>query len=301
MGNRKLIEIFRIIEKIHPAKVLGKLDVGGLVKPVEASSTSDASSNLMWVGKKRVHLLAEIQNGVIICESPPPKVLQNCLYLVVENSRRAFMEVLNAFFCDKKRTGIANSSCISPSAKIGEGVFIGENVVIEASVIIGDNTEIDHNSVVKRDTVMAANCKVGSNCVIGGVGFGYEKDEDGNNVLIPHLGNVVLSDGVEVGNNSNIDRAVLGSTMIGKNVKIDNLVHIAHGVNVGANSLIIANSMVAGSVDIGENVWLAPSSSVLNGKLIGSNAVIGLGAVVLKNVDADSVVVGNPARKIDKK
>ena len=118
--------------------------------------------------------------------------------------------------------------------------------------------------------------------------------------MIPHIGNVVLGNNVEIGNNSCIDRAVLGSTILHDNVKVDNLVHIAHGVVIGKNSLIIANAMVAGSATIGEHVWVAPSASILNKKSIANNAVIGMGAVVLKNVNEGETIIGNPGKPLNK-
>jgi UDP-3-O-[3-hydroxymyristoyl] glucosamine N-acyltransferase len=93
----------------------------------------------------------------------------------------------------------------------------------------------------------------------------------------------------------------LESTILHKNVKVDNLVHIAHGVEIGANSLIIANAMIAGSVKIGENTWIAPSSSIIQKTTVGNDVIVGLGSVVLKNVEDGSVVAGVPARKIEKK
>lgn len=102
---------------------------------------------------------------------------------------------------------------------------------------------------------------------------------------------------VEIGNNVCIDRAVLGSTVIGENVKIDNLVHIAHGVVIGENSLIIANSMIAGSCEIGKNVWVSPSVSVIQNTQIEDNALLGMGSVVIRNVDANTIVAGVPAKK----
>ena len=113
--------------------------------------------------------------------------------------------------------------------------------------------------------------------------------------LFPHLGGLVIEDHVHLGNNTCIDRGSLKDTIIHQGVKIDNLVHIAHNVTIGKNSLIIACSMIAGSVVIGENCWVAPSSSVRNGIYIGDNTTIGLGSVVTKSVGADETVAGNPA------
>lgn len=92
----------------------------------------------------------------------------------------------------------------------------------------------------------------------------------------------------------------MGSTLLSENVKVDNLVHIAHGVQIGKNSLIIANSMIAGSVEIGENVWVSPSTSIRQKLVVDNDALIGMGAVVVKNVDASSIVAGNPAKPLSK-
>jgi UDP-3-O-[3-hydroxymyristoyl] glucosamine N-acyltransferase len=133
------------------------------------------------------------------------------------------------------------------------------------------------------------------------VGFGYEKDEDGHYQVIPHIGGVLIEENVEIGNNTCIDRAVLGNTILKKNCKIDNLVHIAHGVIVGENSLVIAHAMVGGSTVIGDNVWVAPNAALINKITIGDNATIGLGAVVVKNVGENDTVIGNPAKPMIKK
>jgi UDP-3-O-[3-hydroxymyristoyl] glucosamine N-acyltransferase len=150
--------------------------------------------------------------------------------------------------------------------------------------------------VLLKGTHVGDDVIIGCNNTIGGTGFGYEKNEAGNYTVMPHLGNVVIHNKVEIGNNTCIDRAVIGSTIIGENVKIDNLVHIAHGVVIGKNSLIIANAMIGGSTVIGENCWVAPSASIINKGQIGDQATVGMGAVVTKPVEKDATVAGNPAR-----
>ena len=132
------------------------------------------------------------------------------------------------------------------------------------------------------------------------MGFGYELNEQGVYERIKHTGNVVIGDYVEIGSNTCIDKAVLGSTYIEDHCKIDNLVHIAHGVRIGRNSVIIANSMIAGSTVIGENVWVAPSASVLNKLKIADNAFVGMGAVIIRDVEQGDVVAGNPGKVLKK-
>jgi UDP-3-O-[3-hydroxymyristoyl] glucosamine N-acyltransferase len=264
------------------------------------------NNSIGWCSDKNGALIYKIITGtVIISENlfATLNTIETVNYIVVASPRIYFAEVIARFFVEKIPFGI-----VSSSASISENVVydaatvhIGNNVVIEKGVVIGTHVIIQHNTVIKANTVIGNNVTIGSNCTIGGVGFGYEKNEAGQYVLIPHIGNVLLEDNVEIGNNVCIDRAVLESTILHKNVKVDNLVHIAHGVEIGANSLIIANAMIAGSVKIGENTWIAPSSSIIQKTTIGDDVIVGLGSVVLKNVEDGSVVAGVPARKIEKK
>ena len=205
------------------------------------------------------------------------------------------------FFIDKEIVyEIESTSYIHPSSSISSNVKIGHNVVIENNVVIEEFTIIGSNTVILKNTKIGKRVKIGCNNTIGGTGFGYEKNENNKYELIPHIGNVIIEDDVEIGNNTTIDKAVIGSTFIRKNSKVDNLVHIAHGVEIGENSLIIANSMIAGSVKIGKNVWVAPSVSILNKKTIKDNSVIGMGAVVLRDVENNEVIVGNPGKLLKK-
>lgn len=195
-----------------------------------------------------------ILNGTIISKEAWHN--KDCNYIVSANPRRSFAQVLKLFEKDYPNT-------INSSAKIGK------------------------NTILKSTTI-EENVTIGANCTIGGVGFGYEEGE-----LIPHIGRVRICEGVEIGNNVCIDRAVMGETLLQKNVKIDNLVHVAHGAQIGEGSMIIAHAMIGGSVKIGKNVWIAPSVSILNGLTIGDNAYIGMGANVLKDVEEGQKIVGN--------
>ena len=131
-------------------------------------------------------------------------------------------------------------------------------------------------------------------------GFQYIKDADGGLIKFPHFGNVILEDDVEIANNTCIDRGALSNTIIRKGVKIDNLVHIAHNVEIGENTQVIALSMIAGSVKIGKDCWISPSSCIKNQLTIGDNVLIGMGAVVISDVESDSIMVGNPAKLLRK-
>lgn len=297
-----MIKLQDILEFLLPVSFWGdnSIEINSILQLSNANQDEHA---LMWCSPKNSEKLELIEFGTIICSQLPSIHDRSmCNYIVVENPRQAFQKVVNRFFNIESSHlgGISSTAIIHSNVAIGYPLYVGEFVVIEEDCIIGSNVFIDHHTVIKRNTRIGDNVRIGSSNVIGGVGFGYEKNESGDYEVILHIGNVVIEDDVEIGNCTCIDRAVLGSTLIRRNVKIDNLVHIAHGVEIGANSLVIANAMIAGSVKVGMNVWIAPSSSILNKKCISNNAVIGMGAVVIKDVEENQIVIGNPAKPLQK-
>ena len=270
-----------------------------ITEPIQLDENNERTDVVMWASVKNYEVLKQVKHGAIICQKIENEDIQpNCQYLIAENPRSAFRLLLQTYFMPVEKREIARTAIIDPSVKLGKNLSIGENVVIEAGSRVGDDVTIGHNTVIKSRTIIGNRVQIGASNVIGGVGFGYEKDETGDYVVIPHVGNVVIEDGVEIGNCTCVDRGVLGSTLLRENCKIDNLVHIAHGVVVGRNALVIALALVAGSVEVGDNAWIAPSSSILQKVKIGKNATIGMGAVVLKNVGDSEVWVGNPAKKL---
>lgn len=298
-----MITINEILEKISFVKFIGNKSQE-IETLVQTDHVDENERNLCWCSDKNIESLKNLKKGTVICSANVPESLINnklCNYIIVENPRLTFKHIIELFFMEQEVVyEIEASAFIHPTAVISPKVKIGHNVVIEQNVVIEDFTIIGSNTVLLKNTHIGKRVKIGCNTTIGGIGFGYEKNEKNEYELIPHIGNVIIEDDVEIGNNTTIDRAVLGSTMIKKNVKIDNLVHIAHGVEIDENSLIIANAMIAGSVKIGKNSWIAPSASILNKKIIGSNVVVGMGAVVIKDVASEDVVAGNPAKSLKK-
>ncbi len=290
-----------IIEKIDLIDFIGnpETEIKNLVQ-LDVKNTD--ASNLFWCNDKNLPKLSELKIGTVIVGNNFDKQTANpkCNYIIVENPRRTFREIVKHFFWKDEQNRISESAKIHNSVKIGNNVFIGENVVIEKDCVIGNNVKIGHNTVVFKETQIGNNVVIGANNTVGGIGFGYEKNKNGEFELIPHIGNVIIEDNVEIGNNTCIDRAVLGNTVLKNNCKIDNLVHIAHGVIVGENSVVIANAMVAGSVTIGKNVWVAPSASILNQLTIEDNSLVGMAANVVKKVNEREIVAGNPAKFIKK-
>ncbi len=295
------MDLENILSGIETIKIIGstKKSVTSLVS---IKNAAQSENYLSWCSDKNLHELESLQQGTVIVSSQALQqtIHKNLTLIIVEKPRRTFQKILANHFVRPKSYGIASTSQIDRSTTIGKNSFIGHNVVILANCSIGDHCTILHNTVILEGTQIGENVAIGSNCTIGGTGFGYEKNEDGLFELIPHVSYVKIMDDVEIGNNTCIDRGVIEPTYIGRNVKIDNLVHIAHGVHIEDNSMIIANSMIAGSVHIGKNSWIAPSSCIKNGLLIGQNSLIGMGAVVVKNTEENAVVAGNPAKPLIK-
>jgi UDP-3-O-[3-hydroxymyristoyl] glucosamine N-acyltransferase len=289
-----------LVQLLQPIKALGATHAE-IRRVVSLDVLAFEVHDLTWCSDKNADKLRGIKTGTVILSltafhAIEHEVQSSVNWIIVDAPRRAFMRVLQTFFVSQPSRSISQYAHLHESVQLGKECSIGHGVVIEEGCRIGNHVVIHHNTVIHAGTVVEDEVSIGSNCTIGGVGFGYEKDEEGNFECIPHIGNVHICSKVEIGNNTTIDRAVIGSTYIGKNVKVDNLVHIAHGVQIGENSLVIAHAMLAGSTKIGRNVWVAPSTSILQKTTIGDDVLIGMGSIVLKDIPANKIVAGTPAR-----
>lgn len=154
---------------------------------------------------------------------------------------------------------VANDVSIGANVSIGKNVELAENVSVFPNVYIGDDVTIGMNSIIYPGTVIYRNCRIGKNCivqggtVIGSDGFGFASQEDGHHRKIPQMGNVVIEDDVEIGANCSIDRATLGSTKIRKGAKLDNLIQVAHNVEVGEHTVVAAQAGISGSAQLGNH------------------------------------------------
>jgi len=220
----------------------------------------------------------------------------SCTHLVSDQPRRDFGRALNLFFANNPEAHIAETVIVHPLARLGENVSIGHNSVIEEGVVIGNHTIVGHNTTILARTKIGSHCVIGSNTVLGSLGFGFEQDEAGEWVRLPHIGNVVIEDNVEIGSSTVVARGTIIETRLCRNSKIDDNVFIAHNVLVGENSVVIANAEVSGSVMIGKNCWIGPASTIIQGVRIGQNSLIGIGSVVIRDVEENEVVAGNPAK-----
>ncbi|GAB4134509.1 MAG: UDP-3-O-(3-hydroxymyristoyl)glucosamine N-acyltransferase [Ignavibacteriales bacterium] len=239
------------------------------------------------------------------------------IYIVHRNPNVAFQKIIRKFFTPEvKLESIDSSASIHSSALIGNNVAIGKNVVISANCRVGDNSKIFHNVVllenveVGNDTIIYPNvtvredCKIGnsviihSGTVIGSDGFGYSPNADGSYEKIPQIGNVVIEDEVEIGSNVSIDRAALGSTLIKKGTKIDNLVQVAHNVVIGENTAISAQTGIAGSTTIGNNCILAGQVGIVGHIEITDKVIVGAQSGISKSLTKSGKYFGTPAKEM---
>ena len=210
--------------------------------------------------------------------------------------------------------GIQTPSFIAPSAKIGtnhfiaafayinEGAILGDHVKIFPNVVIGENVKIGNHVTIHPGVVVYADCVIGnhvtihSGSIIGSDGFGFAPKEDGSYQKVPQLGNVVIEDDVEIGANTTIDRATIGSTFIRKGVKLDNQIQIAHNVEIGSNSVIAAQTGVSGSTKIGKNV-MAGGQVGISGHLAIADGIkiAGKTGVTKSFLTANMTLTGYPA------
>jgi UDP-3-O-[3-hydroxymyristoyl] glucosamine N-acyltransferase LpxD len=190
------------------------------------------------------------------------------------------------------------SSNIGKNSIIGIDTFVGYNVVIGDNVTIGKGCIIKSGAII-NDNVIIGDCSIiRENAVIGGYGFGFERDEGGIPVRIPHVGGAVIGEKVEIGALTTVASGTVEPTVIEDYVKVDDHVHIAHNCHIGKGCIITACAEISGSVIIGDKTWLGPNCSIINGIKIGKNCTIGIGAVVKKSVMDNSVVTGDPARPL---
>ncbi|MBM4382952.1 MAG: UDP-3-O-(3-hydroxymyristoyl)glucosamine N-acyltransferase [Deltaproteobacteria bacterium] len=238
-------------------------------------------------------------HGKPTLRSPAPSLdFARAAALLVPRARPAAGVHARAFV--DSSASVDASAAIGPLASVGAGARIGARTIVHANVAIGDGAVIGADCELHAGASVGAGCQLGDRvilqpgCAIGGDGFGYEQGESGALEKVPQLGNVVLEDDVEVGANSTIDRARLGTTRVGRGSKIDNLVQIAHNVEIGAHSVVVAQSGIAGSTKTGERVFFMAQSGALGHLEIGAGSFIAARGVADSNLPPGSRIFGFP-------
>lgn len=196
---------------------------------------------------------------------------------------------------------IGHLAVIEEGVRIGDGVKIYPDVFVGENVVIGNNTVIFPGVRIYHDTEIGANCRIHAGVIIGSDGFGFAPQDDSNYVKVAQIGNVVIGNNVEIGSNTTIDRATMGSTIIHDGVKLDNLIQIAHNVVIGENTVIAAQTGISGSTRIGRNCMIGGQVGIIGHLTIADDVKIaaqsGIGASITKQ---GAIVQGSPAFEIGK-
>jgi len=260
------------------------------------------------------HIYTTNASAVIVQKDfKPEKELQTNLIRVADpyQAISRLLEFYNHSLDGK--TGIESPNRISPSAQLGENVYIGAFAYIGDDVKIGNNVKIFPNSYVGNnveigddtiiypnvtlyhDTKIGKNVTIHSGTVIGGDGFGFAPNNGNDFKKVPQIGNVVIEDRVEIGSNTSIDRATMGSTIIRRGVKLDNFIQVAHNVEIGENTVIAALTGISGSTKIGKNCMIGGQVGVAGHLRIGDDVKVGAQSGISHNIKDGEIVVGTPA------
>lgn len=255
---------------------------------------------------------------VIVNKDFSPTAPVSATLVRVESAEIAFAKLLEMYNQIKlNKVGISKQCFISESAKVGNNIYVGEfafigenakignNVKIYPQVYVGDNVVIDDDTTLFAGVKIYSDNKIGKRCiihsgvVIGSDGFRFAPQSEQKKIL--QIGNVIIEDDVEIGANCAIDRATLGSTILRKGVKFDNLIHIAHNVEIGENSYLAAHCVVAGSTKIGSNCMFSGQVGVVGHLAIADNTILAAQAGVSKNITKKGgAYLGSPCFEIDK-
>ena len=186
---------------------------------------------------------------------------------------------------------------IGENCKIGNNTKIYPNVSISDACVIGQNCTIYSGATIYHNTIIGNNCTIHANAVIGADGFGFAPQANGTFLAIPQLGNVILEDNVSIGANTTVDRATMGSTILREGVKIDNLVQIAHNVEIGKNTVIAAQTGISGSSKIGENCMIGGQAGLAGHILVANNTILMAKSGITKSVNKSGrIMSGSPAQ-----
>lgn len=283
------------------------------VGPIE--SAHEGQLSFLCDAKYLPHLPQTGASVVLMTDSITFEGETNATLIRVENARAAMGQLLAlvAKAMNPAKQGIEQPCFVSEGvdvpkdayigafAYIGKNVKLGKGVQIYPHTYIGDNVKIGDNTILYSGVKVYYNCVIGKNCilhagvVVGSDGFGFEPDTRGVNQKLPQIGNVIIEDDVEIGANTTVDRAMMGSTIIRRNAKLDNLVQVAHNVEIGESTFMCAQVGVAGSTKVGGHCILAGQVGVAGHINIADNCIFGAQSGIANNVKKSGMYQGSPA------
>ncbi len=297
------------------ARLAAACDPNLLIHDVATIETATSGDIVYFADPAYVLALASSRCGACITtEELAPRAPAGCAVLVTTDPRAAYAEVGALFYPEPPLSTLSQNVDIAADAVLGEGCVRAPGAVIGAGAIIGKRSSIGANAVIGPGVVVGDDCRIGANttlayCLVGnrvvihpGVqigqdGFGFVSTDDGLR-KVPQLGRVIIHDDVEIGANSTIDRGAAGDTVIGAGTKIDNLVQIAHNVEIGSRCIIVSQAGIAGSCRIGDGVVVGGQVGIVDHVRVGDGAQIAGQTGVTGDIGPGEVVMGYPARPI---
>ena len=299
-------------------KLNGRVEGDGQVQLNKLSKIEEArKGSISFLANPKYISFLENTRASAVLISNEFKAINNSdiTFIRVKDPYVAFSKLLTDFYQDKEKRnyGIHPTASIHPNTNIHEDVYVGPNVTIGESAIIKKGVVINSNSAIGSNVVIGQNTKIfsgviildktqiGKHCIIqagaiiGSEGFGFNKNENGKYSKTPQIGNVVIKDNVEIGANTTIDRATLGSTIIGHGVKLDNLIQIAHNVEIGSDTVIAAQTGIAGSSKIGARCKIGGQVGIIGHLTIGDDVQIQGQTGVINDVANKDIIQGTPA------
>ncbi len=322
---RKIIKfhtfaIMRVTTKKIADFLKGELEGDGNVLITEVAKIQDAQKGAITFLANPVYtpyVYKTNASAIVVSKEFIPEKEIKAVLIKVDDPYRSFSELLEWYNQNiHTKSGIEQPSFIHPSVKFGKNIYvgafayideqaeIGDNVKIYPQVFVGTNVKIGDNTILYPGVKIYHDCQIGSGCIIhagaiiGSDGFGFAPNGD-HYKKIPQIGNVILEDFVEVGANTTIDRATMGSTVIKSGVKLDNQIQVGHNVVIGENTVIAAQTGISGSTEIGKNCQFGGQSGVAGHLKVGDNVKVGAKTGISGNVKDNEILIGAPAIPAD--
>jgi len=298
----------------------GEVDGSGSVEVFSIAKIQEAKAGditFLANPKYEEHIYATHASAVIVSEAFHPKKTLTTNLIRVKDPYSSFSVLLEEYhkLISFAKSGVEEPAFIGSESAVGDDVYrgafsyigqhvkIGNNVKLYPHVFIGDNVIIGDNTIIYSGAKLYENCTIGNNCVIhagaviGSDGFGFAPQDDGSYKAIPQIGNVILEDEVSIGANTTIDCATMGSTIIRKGTKLDNLIQIAHNVEIGSNTVVAAQSGISGSSKVGSNCVIAGQVGIIGHIEIGDKVTIGAQSGVMRSIPEEGAVkLGSPVQ-----
>ena len=287
-------ELNEVVSSRDLSSALGLIHVGEPVAVDSVAALTDIEEGVVAFAAFSFVSSADCSGALLITHAETAdRVDESLSYLISARPRLSFIDLLH-WLQARQLFPVRSPGYIDPSAQIHNTAIIAPGAIIGAGCRIGAQCYV-HSSVE-----LTENVSVGVGTVLGHDGFGYERNYDGVPVHFPHLAKLIIDAHVTIGNQCSIACGVLSHTHIGRHVKMDDQVYIAHSIEIAEKALIMSGVRLNGRVQVGKQAWLGTGAIVREGCSIGDNAIVGMGSVVIRSVNASSTVAGNPAINIRK-